>query len=200
MFRTNIVFVFSFRTNKKIWTIYLNSLGFSLWGILVTRPCSNSHLWLSPPLSCPGCWGGSGLSGHHVHADLSWPRPWVPAVPWRGGGARGRGGRREQGEGIGQRQCRGKHSGFRHLGRAHQTGRQGGHTGGSIFPWREVSTLVSFVISTICLITDSWSLHIRACSSNLHLIVSWFTDFALCGFFELDAPIMSILISVWYKT
>lgn len=110
----------------------------------------HSHLLPLLPLhlclfSCPsaGWWGGAGWSGHHVHPCLSWPRPWVPTVPGRGGGARGRGDRRRQGKGVRQRQCCGKHPGVRHFWQPDQTGGQGRRLSGSWFSWGKVSAVPS---------------------------------------------------------
>lgn len=116
------------------------------------------YLFLSPHHS-PGRWGRAEVYGHHVHASLSWPRPWVPAVPgrvWGGGGRRG------QGEGVRQRQRSGKHPRVRHLGRADQTWRQRRRTGGSLFPWGEVS-FVSSLFFYFCF-TVSTYVHLRWCS------------------------------------
>lgn len=168
-FRTNIMFILSFATNNCV----------ALFKLMLICAC--------PLLASAGCWGGSGLSGHHVHAGLSWPRPWVPAVPRRGGGAWGGGGRRRQGEGIGQRQRCGKHSGFGNLRRAHQTGRQGRHARGSLFSRGEVSSLGSFLTYAFCFC--HWFV-ITSLSGSFRCLLVCFTDFALCCFFELDAPVL----------
>lgn len=107
---------YCFYTSVSV-NLFVNSLIDKLFlPLIFPYLCLSSH-------PSPGRWAGAALSGHHVHAGHSWPRPWVSAVPRRGGGAWRGGGRRGQGEGIRQRQCCGKHTRVRHLRRADQTER-----------------------------------------------------------------------------